>query len=97
MEIALDIRIGGEEDVLCRVGGEEFTIILPNTTKENAELLAEKLRVNIQNYKKVVPITMSFGVVEYRFVESGEEMYKRADSALYSAKENGRNRVVIGD
>ncbi|MDF1883264.1 diguanylate cyclase [Sulfurimonas sp. SAG-AH-194-C21] len=84
------------EDVLCRIGGEEFAIILADTNEASAEILAEKLRLNIQNYKKVVPITMSFGLAEYKLNESGEEFYKRVDTALYKAKNGGRNKVVVG-
>ncbi|MDF1877058.1 diguanylate cyclase [Sulfurimonas sp. SAG-AH-194-L11] len=84
------------EDVFCRTGGEEFAIILADTDEKSASLLAEKLRLKIENYKKIVPITMSFGVAEYRPKESKEELYKRADTALYKAKESGRNRVVVG-
>lgn len=84
------------EDIFCRVGGEEFAIILPLMDKENAKYLAEKLRLFVQNFKLIVPITMSFGVVEYESKESSEMFYKRADCALYEAKNSGRNIVVTG-
>jgi len=85
-----------EDDVFSRVGGEEFMIVLPYTSKDAAKEIAEKLRKAIETYKKVVPITMSFGVVEFEKNDDFESMYKRVDEALYSAKESGRNMVVIG-
>jgi len=85
-----------EDDVFCRVGGEEFMIVLPYTSKYAAKEIAEKLRKAINIYKKVVPITMSFGVIEFEKNDDFESMYKRVDEALYSAKESGRNMVVIG-
>ena len=84
------------EDIFCRVGGEEFTILLPNTGKDNAQKLAEKLRIVIEQYKISLAITMSFGVVELSMDENAGELYKRADEALYQAKKSGRNRVVVG-
>ena len=83
-------------DVLCRIGGEEFMIILPHSNKKNAAHIAEKLRIKIQEYKKILPITMSFGVTQYVDGEDVEFIYKRVDDALYKAKETGRNRVVVG-
>ncbi|MEA3371298.1 MAG: diguanylate cyclase [Campylobacterota bacterium] len=88
--IAFSLR---ETDVFARIGGEEFIIILPNVTKEDAMKLAEKFRSEVEVYKKVVPITMSFGVTEYIKGEDIEFIFKRVDSALYRAKEAGRNRV----
>ena len=81
-------------DIFCRIGGEEFALILPHTDKEDAYVIAQKLRVAIQEHKKIVPLTMSFGVVEYIKDEDIELTFKRADEALYEAKDKGRNRVV---
>ena len=83
-------------DSLCRIGGEEFMIILPHTGRNEAKKVAEKLRISVQEHKKIVPITMSFGVTEYIKGESEDFIYKRADEALYKAKQSGRNRVVVG-
>jgi diguanylate cyclase (GGDEF)-like protein len=85
-----------ENDIFCRIGGEEFVLLLPHVGLEDAKVTAEKIRTFVESWKKVVPITMSFGVVEYIQGESEDGLFKRADEALYSAKEQGRNRVVIG-
>ena len=82
-------------DEIFRVGGEEFVIVAPHITKESAVLLAEKLRKAIESYKKIVPITASFGVTEFKVCENEKSFYKRADDALYEAKKSGRNRVVV--
>jgi diguanylate cyclase (GGDEF)-like protein len=85
-----------KNDAFCRIGGEEFIVILPHVKLSFAVMVAEKLRESVEEYKKVLPITMSFGVVEYRSGEDKDELFKRVDNALYEAKENGRNRVVAG-
>ena len=85
-----------DTDIFCRIGGEEFIVILPNTPKDKAYLLAQKLRESIENYKAVLPITMSFGVAGYEDGDDDIAIYKRVDVALYKAKETGRNKVVLG-
>ena len=85
-----------DTDIFCRIGGEEFIVILPNTTKDKAYILAQKLREKVENYKKVLPITMSFGVTGYEKGDDDISIYKRVDVALYKAKETGRNKVVLG-
>jgi len=82
-------------DEVFRIGGEEFVIIAPHTKKEDALALAEKLRKLIQNNQKIVPVTASFGVTEYKRCEDKESFFTRADKALYAAKADGRNRVVV--
>ncbi|WP_050740084.1 sensor domain-containing diguanylate cyclase [Acetobacterium bakii] len=85
----------GSVDVVGRWGGEEFLIILPKTDRGSALLLAEKLRmlINEKIFTKVGKITASFGVADYNKDSSPDTIVFRADSALYKAKENGRNRV----
>ena len=83
------------EEIFCRVGGEEFVIIVPNICKEDAEKIAEKLRGIIEENKRPLPVTMSFGVTELYRNENAEQLYKRVDEALYQAKESGRNRVIV--
>ena len=85
-----------ESDVFCRIGGEEFIIILPHTALESAMKIAEKLRVLIEIHDQKLPITVSLGVVEYKLNESENRLLKRVDTALYKAKEDGRNMVVTG-
>ncbi len=83
-------------DSLCRWGGEEFLLLLPETSLEHAVLLAEKIRVAISNYafKYVGTVTVSLGVTEC----AGktllvDEVLGRVDEALYEAKRSGRNMV----
>jgi diguanylate cyclase (GGDEF)-like protein len=82
-------------DEVFRVGGEEFIIITPNTNREAAQILAEKLRKAIEDHHKIVHITASFGVTEYKICEDEESFLKRVDDALYEAKNSGRNRVIV--
>ena len=88
-------------DAVARYGGEEMTIILPHTTLDSAGYVAEKIRSAIENLKlqvegKVVKITVSIGVAAFPD-SAGEQsqLIQEADSALYKAKENGRNQVQI--
>lgn len=89
-----------ENDVLGRVGGEEFSIILPETEKEGALLVAERFRRNIAELKlkldkKIIHFTVSIGVTDLRKDDSSiEAVLKRADEAMYLAKNGGRNKVV---
>jgi diguanylate cyclase (GGDEF)-like protein len=83
-------------DSFCRIGGEEFVIITPQTSQDEAYKLAEKIRKEVEKYQVILPITLSFGVTEHRNEEDKDTMFKRADNALYKAKTSGRNRVVIG-
>lgn len=86
-----------EPDVFCRIGGEEFGIILPETTLDDAVRVAKKINTIVrENKNATIPITVSLGVVQYVKGESEADIYKRADNALYKAKTSGRDRVVIG-
>ena len=84
-------------DIFARYGGEEFIILMPSTDIEGARSLAEKLRMKIEAHKfgQLNRITCSFGVSEYAMHEDEENFIRRADVALYSAKNKGRNRVEI--
>lgn len=98
--IAISAILSGhirETDILGRWGGEEFLIICPHTTVSDASVLAEKLRSSIEEYpfETVGHKTCSFGISEFDLKDDDyKEVSKRADEALYSAKKNGRNRVV---
>ena len=82
-------------DVVCRWGGEEFVILLPTASLEQATYLAEKLRVYIQDLDldKLGQISASFGVTLVKEGDDMEDVVDRADKALYLAKESGRNCV----
>lgn len=88
-------------DILGRVGGEEFSIILPHTSAKEAMLVAERLREVIEKSvmetdNAVFFITVSIGVSEVRPEDlTMDDILKRADHALYQAKKNGRNRVEM--
>jgi diguanylate cyclase (GGDEF)-like protein len=85
-------------DVVCRYGGEEFALLLPNTSTENAVEVAEKLRRTVETWHfpgVARPVTLSAGIAG--FPEHGnnrDEIIAAADNALYFAKQNGRNRVT---
>jgi len=89
-----------KSDMIARWGGEEFILLLPNTSVSYAANVAEKLRATIENetFNNVVGrITCSFGVSSLRNNEEvGKELLQRVDDLLYQAKNSGRNRVVIG-
>lgn len=85
-----------ENDYAFRLGGEEFLVILSNTDIDAAVVVAEHIREKIERDLNVIDgrvITSSFGVCEVNAEDTVLTIYKRADSNLYKAKENGRNRV----
>jgi diguanylate cyclase (GGDEF)-like protein len=84
------------EDIFCRIGGEEFMLILPDTDIKSSHAIAEKLRKAVEEFDSKIQVTMSFGLVQYEKNEKSHEIYKRVDNALYEAKNSGRNRVVVG-
>lgn len=85
-------------DTIGRWGGEEFMAICPETTADNALQLAEKLRRAIAEYDfgTAGRQTASFGLAEYHTSDTQHALVKRADDALYRAKQGGRNRVDVG-
>jgi len=94
-----------ESDIPSRYGGEEFAILLPYSHLKEAKTVGERIRKAVENHpipieiegEKHDPInvTISMGLAEFDFKESGEELFERADKALYEAKTSGRNRVCI--
>jgi len=85
-----------KSDIFARWGGEEFAIIFSNTTIHTAEIATENLRLTVQENlftSRSLKFTCSFGLTEYQFGDTKEELFKKADEALYRAKENGRNRI----
>lgn len=91
-------------DIVCRYGGEEFLVVLPGATKENAVLRAEELRLCIKDMlvyhrdKPLAKCTVSIGVAAYPEDETSiERLLKAADNALYRAKNEGRDRVAAAE
>lgn len=94
-------------DVLCRWGGEEFAVLLPNAPREATRLVAERIRENVQKVthlaartpaqvEEAFQLTVSIGASTYRDLDDGlAAMIQRADEALYRAKTAGRNRVLL--
>lgn len=87
-----------DSDVPARWGGEEFIVLLPETGTEGARQAAEGLRRRIAGtlFTGAGRVTISLGVTQYQPGDSLDSLVKRADEALYRAKEEGRNRVVVG-
>lgn len=91
-----------QSDILVRIGGEEFAVIMPNIRHQVAKDVMDRLRLDIEN--AIIPIgdieirsTVSIGIAvhEPSHFLSSDELYKQADQALYQAKETGRNKVVL--
>jgi len=93
------LKFTRKSDVIARIGGEEFLILLPETSQEEALLLSEKIRTKIEELKLYidnnieVKITISLGISTVRIESDGsiEDAISRSDNALYQAKERGRN------
>lgn len=89
------------EQVLARVGGDEFVILAPETGAEGAEALAAKIRDRVAGYEHRygdirIPVSSSFGVAELnREMSTPQDLYHAADEALLLSKRNGRNRVAV--
>lgn len=84
-------------DILCRYGGEEFVLIMPQTELSGAIQAMEKIRLvvaesNFRYREAPVPITISIGIAEFHLGDEADEVFDRADRAMYLAKELGRNR-----
>ncbi len=98
-----------EYDIAGRYGGEEFSILLPFTKINEAHMVAERLRktveskvidiskVNPDSEVKSIQITLSLGIYEMQSEDSDEDLLKKADKALYEAKNTGRNKVVVNN
>ena len=84
-------------DMFSRWGGEEFAILTPETELAGARILANKIKKAVENhsFEVVQKVTISIGVTELKTMDDSNKFIKRADSALYNAKNNGRNRVEV--
>ncbi len=92
-----------EGDIMVRFGGEEFLAILPAASKQDVREAGERLRrivedTSVVDGDQIIKVTISVGGTSYPelSVESEQDLVKHADEALYSAKESGRNRVIVG-
>lgn len=91
-----------EKDIAARFGGEEFILALPKTEMDNAYSIAEKIRNSLQTMRwklkdtgeSLGQVTISIGIAMHKENESVEALIKRADDALYHAKNTGRNKTV---
>jgi len=88
-------------DSAYRYGGEEFTVILPETTSKEALTVAQRIRAAVEletytpNGGDAVSVTISIGLTQYVQNEKKSEFVHRADDAMYQSKENGRNKVTV--
>src|SRR5271169_289911 len=91
------------EDIVARYGGEEFIILMTDTSLDDAVMLGEKLRKAVMDEKfsceasSTLPVTISIGITAFTDIneQSADVLIGRADSALYAAKEGGRNKVCV--
>jgi len=87
-------------DMVFRYGGEEFVILLSDTNIEGANIMAERIREKIENHTiaygmEIIKLTASLGVSSLKGNDTPDLLIKRADNAMYTAKENGRNQVQL--
>ncbi len=94
-------RVVRQVDLLCRFGGEEFVVVMPDTPMATAAVIAERLRAAVQGEgfqigdgQKAIPVTVSIGLAETGGSPDPDNLFRRADRALYRSKSSGRNRVT---
>lgn len=93
VEISKNItKCSREQDLVVRYGGEEFMVVLPSTNIEQAKIITERI---LKTIKKNTDVTISAGLEIYSDQLDFDQLVKRADKALYQAKEDGRDRFVV--
>ncbi|MGB2879644.1 MAG: sensor domain-containing diguanylate cyclase [Candidatus Omnitrophota bacterium] len=98
-------RFSRKTDFVCRYGGEEFCIIMSNTDKSNAQIIAERLRMEVYNSFKFydslpedLKLTISLGLATFPADSGvGDDLVEKADLALYAAKQTGKNKTCVFD
>jgi len=91
------------QDYVSRYGGEEFTVLFPDTTLKNAQQICERIRTKIESRPlnsretsvKIDAVTVSCGITQANNNDTEQSLFKRADNYLYKAKQMGRNRIEI--
>ena len=92
------------DDVVTRIGGDEFAILLKGVSHENADLVGSRIRQTIEHYNFSIGdgknastvVTMSMGLAVIQTGDEAADLYNRSDKALYKSKEFGRNRLTTG-
>lgn len=90
-------KIIRQNDLLFRVGGEEFAVLFPQTNLENSKIIANKIRISIENNFQSLrdkSITISSGIYQAKSEDDINSIYKKVDSLLYKAKHQGKNTIL---
>ena len=88
-------------DTAYRYGGEEFTVILPETRADEAEVVASRIKESLEEeifapqINQQIKVTASFGITEYLPPENIHSFVNRVDQALYASKDEGRNKITV--
>ena len=98
-KVVREMEAGTETPIAGRWGGEEFMLLLPGMKIDGAANVAERLRASVEAhaFKTGKPVTISLGVADSRNCSSMTALYQEVDTALYAAKNSGKNRVVRAD
>jgi diguanylate cyclase (GGDEF)-like protein len=89
-----------ETDIFCRIGGEEFAIVMPETELKDARVVSERLRKSVAELSEELvpkPLTVSVGLSHMTRWDSNKSLFKKSDKALYQAKDSGRNQVITAE
>ncbi len=92
-----------QEDVLCRIGGDEFSVILPDTDAEHAQVFFDRVKTKLDRIdlsldsQANINLSFSCGIATFSSEQTPEDFIEQADHALYTAKAGGRNQVVAAN